>query len=96
MARMRRVSLEGAERELSLAQTEYLRLITVPKSTLMQAIENELTPTQKKYIKDYYFNAKTLAQIAQENNIDISTVSRTVKRARSRLISAFRYYKSVK
>ena len=96
MARMRRVGLEGAERELSQARKEYLSLITVPKASLLLAIETELTPTQNRYIKEYYFNAKTLAQIANEYSVDVSTVSRTVKRARARLIFAFKYYKSVK
>lgn len=96
MARIRRVSLESAQRELSTAQTEYMRLITVPTPLLFRAIDETLTPTQKKYITAYYFRAKTLEEIAVDNNVSIPTVSRTVKRARKRLIDAFRYYKAIK
>lgn len=96
MARRRRVSLETAQREIPTWTSDYLRLITLPNHLLMQAINEQLTPKQKKYILEYYFNAKTLTQIADENGLDVSTVSRTVTRARSRLIEAFRYYKKIK
>lgn len=96
MARIRRVSLESAQRELSSAQAEYMRLISVPTPLLLRAIDESLTPTQKKYITAYYFKAKTLEEIAKECGVNVATVSRTVKRARARLIDAFRYYKAIK
>ncbi len=96
MARTKRISIESAEKELSSARSEYLSLIRVPAPLLLQVIEEQLTETQKKYIVKYYYEGKTLAEIASEYSVEISTVSRTIKRARKRLIEAFRYYKSVK
>ena len=96
MAKIRRVSLESAQRELSATRAEYIRLISIPTPLLLRAIDERLTPTQKKYISAYYFKAKTLEEIASDNGVDVSTVSRTVKRARTRLIEAFRYYKAMK
>ncbi len=96
MARAKRISIESAQKELSSARSEYLSLIRVPASLLLKVIEEQLTETQKKYIVRYYYEGKTLAEIANEYSVEISTVSRTIKRARKRLIEAFRYYKSIK
>lgn len=96
MAINHRVSIEAAERELTDARKDYLRLINIPAPLLMRAIDEQLTDTQKKYLIEYYFHAKTLEIISKEYGISIPTVSRTIKRARKRLIEAFRYYKAIK
>ncbi len=96
MARAKRISIESAEKELSSAKAEYMSLIRVPTPLLLRVIEEQLTETQKKYIVKYYYEGMTLAEIASEYSVEVSTVSRTIARARKRLIEAFRYYKSLK
>ena len=47
-------------------------------------IREELTELQRYTILAYYFENKTLVQIAQERNVNKSTVCRTLKRAENK------------
>ncbi len=59
---------------------------------LRQAWEHELTPCQRKYLHLYYEETLTMREIAEQNGVNIATVSRTLKRARERLRHVLQYY----
>ena len=54
-------------------------------------IREELTELQKYTIQAYYFENKTLLQIAQERNVNKSTVCRTLKRAEDKIRRFLQY-----
>ena len=56
-----------------------------------KVIENELTPCQRQVIIAYYFQQKTLPQIAQEQQVNKSIVCRTLHRAEARLRKYLKY-----
>lgn len=54
-------------------------------------IQEELTELQRYTILAYYFENKTLLQIAEERNVNKSTVCRTLKRAEDKLRRFLQY-----
>ena len=60
-------------------------------SNLNTAICEELTDRQREYIKHYYIDGKSMSDIAREKGVCVSTVSRTLERARNRLRRCLRY-----
>ena len=54
-------------------------------------IREELTELQRYTILAYYFENKTLVQIAQERSVNKSTVCRTLKRAENNLRRFLQY-----
>lgn len=54
-------------------------------------IREELTELQRDTILAYYFENKSVEQIARERGINKSTVSRTLKRAEARLKRFLQY-----
>jgi RNA polymerase sigma factor (sigma-70 family) len=54
-------------------------------------IREELTELQRDTILAYYFENKNLVQIAQERNVNKSTVCRTLKRAENKLRRFLQY-----
>ena len=58
---------------------------------LKKVIENELTEHQRQVLIAYYFQNKTMAQIAQERGVCRSTVCRTLHRAEARVRRCLRY-----
>ena len=56
-----------------------------------KVIEAELTPCQKQTLVAYYFRQMTIPQIAQEQGVNKSTVSRTLRRAEDRVRRCLRY-----
>ena len=58
---------------------------------IKSVIRQELTELQRYTILAYYFENKTLMQIAQERNVSKSTVSRTLKRAETNLRKFLQY-----
>ena len=55
-------------------------------------IENQLTPTQRAYVVSYFFQKKTVEQIAVEFGVSKSTVSRTIHRGINRIHNVMRYF----
>ena len=47
---------------------------------LRRAVRQELSPRQRETVEAYYFENKTMEQIARELGVNRSTVSRTLKR----------------
>lgn len=56
-----------------------------------QVIREELTELQRYTILAYYFDNKTLVQIAEERGVNKSTVCRTLKRAETKLRRFLQY-----
>lgn len=61
------------------------------KRNLQFAMEEELTPRQREMMVMNVFQNKNVSEIASELNINVSTVSRTLTRAKKRLQRALRY-----
>ena len=58
---------------------------------VQRVIREELTELQRYTILAYYFENKTLVQIAQERGVNKSTVCRTLKRAESKIRRFLQY-----
>ena len=58
---------------------------------IKRVIEAELTEHQRRTLTAYYFRQLTIPQIAQEQGVNKSTVSRTLHRAETRLRRCLRY-----
>lgn len=54
-------------------------------------IREELTELQRDTILAYYFENKSILQIAEERNVNKSTIFRTLKRAEAKLRKFLRY-----
>lgn len=58
---------------------------------LRAAIDEVLTEPQKKAVTGYYFEGRTLTDIAAELKVNKSTVSRNLARAKRRLAAVLRF-----
>ena len=58
---------------------------------LSTALTEELTPRQQEMVRMYYFEGKTMIDIAQELGLNKSSVSRALHRAQDRLRHSLRY-----
>ena len=58
---------------------------------IQRVIQEELTDLQRQTLIAYYFQEQTIPQIAAERGVHKSTVSRTLKRAESKLRRYLRY-----
>ncbi len=58
---------------------------------VQRVIREELTELQRYTLIAYYFQEKSLAQIAEERGVNISTVCRTLHRAEARLRRYLKY-----
>ncbi len=58
---------------------------------LRRVIEAELTQNQREILIAYYFQEKSMSQIARERGVCASTVCRTLHRAENRVRRCLRY-----
>lgn len=69
--------------------------LRLPKGVQLRRIrhvmEHELTDLQREVVTAVYFEGKSQKQIAEERGVCRSTVSRTLRRAESRLRRFLRY-----
>ena len=56
-----------------------------------KVLEHELTEIQRRTLIAYYFRQMTMAQIAQEQGVNKSTVCRTLHRAEAKLRRCLKY-----
>ena len=61
------------------------------KRNLVRAIQEELTPKQWNAIKLYYIDQITMTDIAKQQGVNVSTVSRTIHRGTKKLNRCLRY-----
>lgn len=66
--------------------------ISKMKKILQKAIVNELTERQRYCICEFYLSNRSVKSIAAELNVNSSTVSRHIKKARLRLQRVAKYY----
>lgn len=60
------------------------------KAAMKQAIREELSERQRAYMMAYY-GGMTMQQVAKKYGVNVSTVSRTIARARDQLRRVLRY-----
>ena len=58
---------------------------------LQRVIYGELTQLQRETVIAYYFQERSIPQIAEDRGVNKSTVSRTLKRAEERMRRCLRY-----
>ena len=58
---------------------------------LRQVVKGELSPRQRETVEAYYFENKTMEQIAREQGVNRSTVSRTLRRGMRNLQRYLQY-----
>ena len=63
----------------------------VQMERIRRVMEQELTQKQREVILAYYFQDKTIPQIAAERGVQKSSVSRCLKRAENRVRRCLRY-----
>ena len=61
------------------------------QQNLRHARQQELTPRQQELLSLYYDQGMTMPQIARQLGLHVSTVSRTIQRAKRRLYRCLRY-----
>lgn len=65
--------------------------ISLLKTALPLVINERLTERQRQCVERYYFQNKTMSDIASELGIERSTVSRNLLRARERIKTSLEY-----
>lgn len=58
---------------------------------IKEVMEGELTEIQRDAVKEFYYNGKTVTQIAKDRGVNKSTVSRNLKVARNKIGLALKY-----
>lgn len=58
---------------------------------VQRVIQEELTPLQREALIAYYFQERTMAEIAEERGVNKSTVCRTLHRAEQKLRRYLKY-----
>ena len=86
-AYIRRLLELSGEQEAETNDQQLRRL----KRALREVIKNDLTPRQKEMVVLYYYEGMKMFRIAEKLNLDISTVSRTIKRARRNIYDRLKY-----
>lgn len=67
-------------------------VLKIAKRALRKIIEEQLTARQKQFIVLYYYKEMDMPSIAQMCNVNASTVSRTLNRARQKIFAYMKYY----
>jgi RNA polymerase sigma factor (sigma-70 family) len=66
---------------------EHQRMVRI----LLKAIDGELTQRQRDCVRLYYYEGKTVSEVARELQIGVPTASKHLKKARTRLANVLRY-----
>lgn len=90
MQRRRIVPLEHADYEL-WQKGGGVSSKGIDSRLLRLVISERLTQIQQEYLSDYYFGGMNMREIARAHGVALSTVSRTIKRARCRIKDALKY-----
>lgn len=72
-------------------QEDNSQRMTRLRRNLPLAVEQELTPRQKEVVNYFYFDGMGVTEIARTMGLHKSTVSRTLKRARTKLHRCLQY-----
>lgn len=75
---------------------QFLKLLDDPKrpgGQIFDAVRAELTPRQSEMVTLYFLQQMPMGEIAKKLGVNVSTVSRTIARGKTRLYRALRYGK---
>lgn len=61
------------------------------RQVLLEVVRNDISARQKEYIMLYYYKQISMAEIAEMYNVNKSTVSRTLSRARQNIMQKLKY-----
>ena len=74
---------------------KFLRVVNAGEGRLARnlslALDSELTARQRTAVRYYYMEQMTMQEVARQMNVCVSTVSRTLERARKRLRRCLKY-----
>lgn len=97
--KMKTVSLSVPELDKKLREMYNSRLAETNNETLkkvrhalVEIIKNDLTERQKETVVLYYYKKMTMTEIADILGVNVSTVSRTLARARKNICDRTKYY----
>ena len=76
-----------SNKEADVEDTEHQHIVHI----LSKAIEGELTQRQHDCVYLYYYQGKTVSEVAHELQIGVPTASKHLKKARNRLAEVLRY-----
>jgi len=76
-----------SNKEAEVEDGEHQRIVRM----LSKAIEGELTQRQRDCVYLYYYQGKTVSEVAHELQINVPTASKHLKKARIRLADVLRY-----
>ena len=62
------------------------------RQALRDVITEQLSPRQKDYLMLYYYEGLTMCEIAARYAVNVSTVSRTIARAKARIARFLHYF----
>ena len=96
---MKTVSLSVPELDKKLREMYNSRLAETNNETLkkvrhalVEIIKNDLTERQKETVVLYYYKKMNMTEIADILGVNVSTVSRTLARARKNICDRTKYY----
>lgn len=78
--------------KLATTSNEEDKLRKIAKKALREVVSEELTARQKQFIVLYYYENNTMAEISDICGVNVSTVSRTLRRARKNILDRIKYY----
>ena len=95
--RMKRISFDNPEAFAELLKNPQGeksddRLHSVAVRALREIVKEELSERQKQFIVLYYYENKKMTDIADICGVNVSTVSRTLRRARKNITDHMKYY----
>lgn len=85
---------ENAREMEYMALRRFLREVdggSVMARQIQKALRTELTPRQRECVERYYLRQMCMQDIADELGVNVSTVSRTIRRGRVKLRRCLRY-----
>ena len=88
--RGRRYAADMAVYARQIAETNTAEIDQL-KRNLVRAVREELTPRQREMLYLYYSQQVNMPAISRQMGVSVSTVSRTIKRAESKLQRCLRY-----
>lgn len=76
----------------SISDDEGDRMHKMALRALKDIVAEELTKRQKQFIVLYYYKGMDMTEIAEVCKVSVSTVSRTISRARKKIADRIKYY----
>lgn len=65
------------------------------KECVKIALEKEITGIEKECLIEYYYKEKMMKEIAEKRGVDISTISRHIKKGKRNIKSKLEYFEAI-